>query len=103
MDSAERHHEIPYFLPAKFPQGEEHGVIDLLYRTDSGWCIIDFKTDEVRSEEEAWITIQRAGYNAQVARYARAVANQLKVRAKTRLVFLNVENHLKIFDLEDNP
>jgi ATP-dependent exoDNAse (exonuclease V) beta subunit len=97
LDSAERHHEVPYFLP------EERGVIDLLYRAESGWCIIDFKTNEVRSEEEAWTTIQRTGYDAQMTRYARAVADQLKVGAKTRLVFLNVENHLALFDLEGNP
>ena len=103
LDSAERHHEVPYFLPAKYPQGDERGVIDLLYRTESGWYIIDFKTDEIRSKEEAWATIQRAGYDAQVRRYARAVADQLKVQAKMRLVFLNVENRLKIFDLEENP
>ena len=102
LDSVERHHEVPYFLPAKYPHGDERGVIDLLYRTDSGWCIIDFKTDEVRSEEEAWATIQRAGYDAQVKRYARAVANQSGIKARTRLVFLNVENHLGIFDLSEN-
>jgi ATP-dependent helicase/nuclease subunit A len=97
LDSAERHHEVPYFLP------DERGIIDLLYRTEAGWFIIDFKTDELRSEEEARATISREGYDRQVARYARAVMNQLGVQAKTRLVFLNVENHLKIFDLEENP
>jgi ATP-dependent helicase/nuclease subunit A len=97
LDSAERHHEVPYFLP------DERGIIDLLYRTEAGWFIIDFKTDELRSEEEARATIRQEGYDRQVARYARAVANQLGVQAKTRLVFLNVENHLKIFDLEENP
>ena len=103
LDSAERHHEVPYFLPAKYPQGDERGVIDLLYRTDSGWYIIDFKTDEIRTEEQAILTIQREGYDAQVRRYARAVADQLKVQAKTRLVFLNVENRLVIYDLQENP
>jgi ATP-dependent helicase/nuclease subunit A len=97
LDSAERHHEVPYFLP------DERGIIDLLYRTEAGWFIIDFKTDELRSEEEARVTTRRAGYDHQVARYACAVANQLGVKAKTRLVFLNVENHLAIFDLEENP
>ena len=103
LDSAERHQEVPYFLPAKYPQGDERGVIDLLYRTDSGWYIIDFKTDEIHSEEQARLTIQREGYDVQVRRYARAVADQLKVQAKTRLVFLNVENRLVMYDLQENP
>ncbi len=93
MDSAERHHEVPYYLP------EGRGVIDLLYRTEAGWVIIDFKTDEVRSDKEARATISQNGYDRQVARYAGAVAAQLRVQAKTRLVFLNVNNSLAIFDL----
>jgi ATP-dependent exoDNAse (exonuclease V) beta subunit len=93
LDSAERHHEVRYDLP------NGRGIIDLLYRTDAGWFIIDFKTDEVRSESEAQSAISRERYDAQVARYARAISDQLKVEAKTRLVFLNMKNNLAIFDL----
>ncbi len=101
LDSAERHHEIPYFLP------EGRGVIDLLYRTESGWHIVDFKTDEIHSDEEARSVISQNGYDRQVARYAGAVASLLgtrtepsrSVQAKMRLVFLNVNNNLAIFDL----
>ena len=93
LDSAERHHEVRYDLP------NERGIMDLLYRTAAGWFIIDFKTDEVRSESEAQSTISQNGYNRQVERYAHAIENQLKVKAKTRLVFLNVNNSISIFDL----
>jgi ATP-dependent exoDNAse (exonuclease V) beta subunit len=95
LDSARetRHHEVPYFSP------DERGIIDLLYRNESGWHIIDFKTDEVRSEEEARAIINREQYDLQVARYARAIGNQLQVKAKTRLVFLNVNGEIRIFDL----
>ncbi|MBC8507775.1 MAG: hypothetical protein H8D34_23150 [Chloroflexi bacterium] len=71
----------------------------MLYRTAAGWFIIDFKTDEVRSDAEAQSAISQNGYDRQVARYAEAIENQLKVKAKTRLVFLNVNNRLEIFDL----
>jgi ATP-dependent exoDNAse (exonuclease V) beta subunit len=79
----------------------------LLYRTAAGWFIIDFKTDEVRSDEEARAIIEQKGYNRQVERYARAISNQLKaraepsrsVKAKTRLVFLNMKDNIAIFDL----
>ena len=93
LEAAERHHEVRYDLP------DERGIMDLLYRTGAGWFIIDFKTDEVRSGAEAQATISRNGYDRQVARYARAIGGQLKVEAKTRLVFLNVNNCLEIFDL----
>jgi ATP-dependent helicase/nuclease subunit A len=93
LDSAERHHEVPYFLP------DGRGFIDLLYSTESGWNIIDFKTDELRSDVEAESAISQNGYDRQLARYARAIENQLKVKAKTRLVFLNAKDSLAIFDL----
>ncbi|NCP16745.1 hypothetical protein GW866_06850, partial [bacterium] len=59
LDTAERHHEVRYDLP------EGRGVIDLLYRTPEGWFIIDFKTDEVRSDEEARSIISRERYDLQ--------------------------------------
>jgi ATP-dependent exoDNAse (exonuclease V) beta subunit len=92
LDSAERHQEISYYLT------EERGIIDLLYRDDSGWHIMDFKTDEVRSDDEARQTIRRAGYDVQVARYARAIESQLGVQARTRLVFLNVNGEVKVYE-----
>ncbi|MDO9129713.1 MAG: PD-(D/E)XK nuclease family protein [Anaerolineales bacterium] len=91
IDSAKRHHKVPYYLP------EGRGVIDLLYRTASDWFIIDFKTDEVRSDAEAQSTISREGYDRQVARYAEAVLAQLGIRPKTMLVFLQVETEVKIY------
>lgn len=93
LDSAERHHEVRYDLP------DGRGIMDLLYRTEAGWFIIDFKTDEVRSNTEAQSAISQNGYDRQVARYAEAISNQFNVKAKTRLVFLNVNNHLEMFDL----
>ena len=93
LDSAERHHEVRYDLP------DERGIMDLLYRTEAGWFIIDFKTDEVRSDAEAQSTISQNGYDRQVERYAQAIENQLKVKAKTRLVFLNMKDNIAIFDL----
>lgn len=93
INAAERHHELPYHLPG------DTGIIDLLYRTEAGWFLVDFKTDELRSDDEARIIIQREGYDRQVARYAKAAASSLGVQAKMRLVFLNVNNGLSIFDL----
>ncbi|MBI5841150.1 MAG: UvrD-helicase domain-containing protein [Chloroflexi bacterium] len=92
LDAAERHHEVPYFSP------EGRGYIDLLYRVNDNWHIIDFKTDEARSDDEARAIISREGYNLQVARYAQAVATQLNVQPKTRLVFLNVNGEVKVYE-----
>lgn len=97
LDAAERHHEVSYFTP------EERGIIDLLYRSQGNWCIIDFKTDRLHTEAEARAAIHANGYDQQVARYARAAVAQLKVPIKTRLVFLNLDNQLAIFDLQEVP
>jgi ATP-dependent exoDNAse (exonuclease V) beta subunit len=84
INAAERYHEVSYTLPG------DRGIIDLLYRTEAGWVIADFKTDEVRSETEMWETIRRSRYNEQVGRYADAVTTQLGQRPRALLVFLQV-------------
>lgn len=94
LDSADRHHEVPYFSP------DGRGIIDMLYRVNNDWHIIDFKTDEVRSDEDARAIIEQKEYNIQVARYAWAIENKLQVKAKTRLVFLNVKGRVKIYEQE---
>jgi len=93
LDSAERHHEVRYDLP------DERGIMDLLYHTEAGWFIIDFKTDDVRSESEAQSTIRRERYDHQVARYAAAVTAQLGFCPKTRLFFLQVDGEVKVYNL----
>lgn len=93
MDAAERYHEVPYFLP------DDRGVIDLLYRTRVGWFLPDFKTDRANSDSDAMAIVHDNGYDAQVARYTRAVADLLQIQVKTRLIFLNVSDHLAIIDM----
>jgi ATP-dependent exoDNAse (exonuclease V) beta subunit len=84
INAAERYHEVAYDLPG------DRGIIDLLYRTEAGWVLADFKTDELRSEAEVEDIIQHHGYDRQVQRYAAAVVAQLAVRPKMLLVFLQV-------------
>lgn len=84
IDAAERYHEVPYALPG------DRGIIDLLYRVKAGWVIVDFKTDEVRSEVEMWEAIERGRYNEQVKRYVDAVTAQIGQRPRALMVFLQV-------------
>ena len=93
LEKSERHHEIPYFTPAG------RGIIDLLYRIGEDWVIIDFKTDRVESEEQAHAIIRENGYDAQLARYIEAIKNQLGVKPRAQLAFLNVKAHPFILDL----
>ena len=82
IDAAERYHEVAYATP------DDRGIIDLLCRTEAGWVIADFKTDELRSEAELQAAIQREGYDQQIRRYAQVAATQLGVLPKLLLVFL---------------
>jgi ATP-dependent helicase/nuclease subunit A len=93
LDSAERHHEIPYYTRAG------RGIIDLLYRAGDDWVILDFKTDRADSEEQARVIIQQRDYSGQIARYIQAVKTQLGITPRAQLVFLNVKGSLAIFDL----
>jgi ATP-dependent helicase/nuclease subunit A len=92
IEAAERYHELAYELP------DHRGVMDVLYRMPSGWFVADFKTDEVRSDEEALAAIQQKGYAQQVARYADAVRNLMGVQPQVCLVFLQVEGNVRVYD-----
>lgn len=89
---AESYHEVPYTLP------NDRGIIDVLYRSSEGWTIVDFKTDELRSEAEIRDTIRREGYDKQVQSYADAVARQLGQRPRTLLVFLRVGREVRVHE-----
>ena len=84
IDAAERYHEVPYAMPV------DSGIIDVLYHSNDGWVIADFKTDGLQSEAEIQPAIQREGYDRQVQRYGQAVTTRLGVRPKLLLVFLQV-------------
>ena len=95
IEAAVRYHEVPYVSP------KDAGIVDLLYRTpQGGWCIVDFKTDQVRSPEEAWRSIRDAGYDRQVERYASALQAQIGQVPEMRLVFLQVGKDVGVFNLE---
>ncbi len=95
MDAAsERYHEIPYVF------GNDAGIIDVLYRSASGWTIADFKTDEARDETQARQILREKAYDAQLRRYAQAVAAQLGERPRTSLIMLNVRGEVCIIALD---
>jgi ATP-dependent exoDNAse (exonuclease V) beta subunit len=100
IESAERYHELPYVLASAGNLDYQRGVIDLLYRTSATnqWVIVDFKTDEVKSEAEARQLIQQAGYDQQMQRYVEAIVAWLGCRPQKKLVFLRVAGEVMVFD-----
>ncbi|NOZ71020.1 MAG: UvrD-helicase domain-containing protein, partial [Chloroflexi bacterium] len=85
-----RQHEVPYVLSGT--QGVERGVIDLLYRHEGQWTLIDFKTDRLRDEEAAResLTDPAKNYEQQVRRYVTALNTLMGITPRALICFLNV-------------
>lgn len=83
--AAERFHEVPY--SRMVGDHAETGYIDLLYRTDAGWQVLDFKTDAVRSLSHRTELVN--AYTQQMRRYASVINQFLGQEAQTRMCFLD--------------
>ena len=83
--AADRYHELPYCR--KVDNYAEIGFIDLLFRASSGWQIIDFKTDSIRSiaEREHLSNL----YTRQMCRYSNAIEALIGQKPITRICFLD--------------
>lgn len=83
--AGEVYHEVPY---SRMAGGRaETGHIDLLFRDDVGWQIVDFKTDAIYSDaHRAELVAQYAG---QMRRYADAIEALLGQKARVRICFLD--------------
>ncbi|PKO04323.1 MAG: hypothetical protein CVU41_17680 [Chloroflexi bacterium HGW-Chloroflexi-3] len=65
----------------------ETGYIDLLYCSQTGWQIVDFKTDSIRSAAERAELVNK--YSRQMRRYASAVETLIGQQVQTRICFLD--------------
>ncbi|HNT24172.1 MAG TPA: UvrD-helicase domain-containing protein [Anaerolineales bacterium] len=93
VDTAlERQHEIPY----SFSTGDklDIGAIDLLYRLEDGWHLLDYKTDELDSEAELAHVMQ--GYRIQIVRYTTAFRRLHGPLISTRLCFLDFRGGVRL-------
>lgn len=100
MSGADRRlHEVPYSLIAENGHVES-GIVDALYRRAGSWTVVEFKTDEIRSEAKLQELLAETGYLAQAGRYATAVERLLGSRPAVVLCFLDYagEVHVHRFD-----
>ncbi|MBW6474877.1 MAG: PD-(D/E)XK nuclease family protein, partial [Anaerolineaceae bacterium] len=99
INQASRHyHEVP-FESQDEPQNER-GRLDVLYLTESGWKIVDFKTDHLATLEDL-NEDRRSDYRAQLLRYQNSVFQQLKEMPVAQFCFLNCGNAIQLVNLED--
>jgi ATP-dependent helicase/nuclease subunit A len=73
--------ELPFIRPLESNAIEE-GKIDLLFEADSGWVLVDYKTDWVSNSDEGVEAFFRNKYAAQIREYANALlALSIKVES----------------------
>lgn len=74
----------------------ETGYIDLLYRHNDLWALVDFKTDKIRDDAALQRLLAEKDYIQQIRQYGTAVQHLLRVTPKLMLVFLNFENKVRV-------
>jgi len=67
----------------------EHGVIDALFQDESGWVLVEFKTDYVKDAEALEKKLADQDDVPQVARYLDAAERRLGERPRPVLCLLN--------------
>jgi ATP-dependent helicase/nuclease subunit A len=88
-----KRHEIPfsYKTDGKY---SDTGVIDLLYKVDESWHIVDFKSDDISNEAELEEKVQT--YSAQLSRYKQAVSAVLGSTPESKICFLNFNGKVMV-------
>ena len=87
-----KRHEIPYSV--KLAGGKvDMGVIDLLYKTERGWRMVDFKTDELRDESE--FLEKKNEYLPTMERYKQALQITLHETSVMILCFLSYKGTVR--------
>lgn len=92
----ERHHEVPYGIEDQ--PDDDFGRLDILYRRDDIWKIVDFKTDRISSLQQI-AEIRKQRYQEQLMRYARAVQDQLGVTPQAAICYLDVNSRIEMVSI----
>ncbi len=95
--ASERMHEIPYTRPHP-TWGSDSGRIDLLYRVNDAWHLLDFKSDEIRDDDGLANALDE--HRPQVRRYAEAVQQLLGETPQAALCFLDAMGEVKVVLVE---
>ena len=96
MSGADRRlHEVPYSLIADNGHVES-GIVDALYRRAGSWTVVEFKTDEIRSEAKLQELLAETDYLSQAERYATAVERLLGSRPAVVLCFLDYAGEVHV-------
>ena len=91
----EKHHEVPYTRIVG--EYSETGYLDLLYRNQNGWQVIDFKTDIIHNDITRIKLISQ--YKSQMVRYEKAVETLLGQTPKVSICFLDDHGRINLVQI----
>jgi len=100
-----RRHEVPYTLAEDSADGAPVvGQIDLLFRANGRWTLVDFKTERLRDERAREQALADDGaYRAQIERYLAAVAALLGERPRGLLCLLDDRGACSVVEIGAGP
>jgi ATP-dependent helicase/nuclease subunit A len=93
----ERRHELP-FITRTSQEDAGWGFMDCLYRTSSGWVLVDFKTDELGSPVALDAAVNT--YTAQLLQYRLAATALLGKTPRSLMCFLNANRVVEVREVE---
>ncbi len=98
--SERRIHEIPYSYESRSGR-VQRGVIDIAWRQNGRWHLIDFKTDRIKDRPAMQARIQKKRYDRQVRRYIQAMEKFLGEKPQAWLCFLDVAGEVVVVEITD--
>jgi ATP-dependent helicase/nuclease subunit A len=93
----ERYHEVPYTISSSNASQAAWGFIDCLYRTPNGWVLVDYKTDELRSQPVLDAAVEE--YRNQLKRYQQAAEKMIGTSPRSLMCFLNFERGIVTIEI----
>lgn len=98
IDHAEQKmHEIPYAIEQS---GQfEAGRVDLLFKTKTGWHLLDFKSDHLKTLADCREEVL-SEYRQQLRRYANVVQQLVGEVTSARICFLNAGDQLELLEVD---
>lgn len=95
----ERRHEVPFSYTGH--RGTINGVIDLLLKDSRGYTIIDFKTDELKSDSD--LNMAAKDHSAQLKKYRQALNAALGVDPRCEICFLDFCGKTILYPIGKDP
>ena len=93
-------------VPVDVASTDRHGreiegvrILDLLARFAGGWMVVEFKTDDIRSEAALAEQLEQKNYRAQIRRYQDALGHLLGTRPRALLCLLNYAGSVRWVEL----